>query len=631
MIQKMKKLSLLVHANDRSQVLEDLQKLGVVHVELGKDQQRLEILVYKEKIVKLEKTHQFLTSLVTAEKTVFHQETYPDDLDVLYDEIEKMRVEIDDLRAQGEHLAKELQAQNAWGFYDAQKAQALNAAGIKLRFGKVPPKVFEALDPQAPFFEIAREGASVLYVYLQDTQKEPEELPGQEVFLSAGSDQLQQKMLGLDAEIQKRQKYLLDYGRYIDSLSEGIANLKDRLSYSFANYSLTETVEGKVLILQGWFPQVVEDRVKAFLDTSKAAYLLEEPTEKDQPPVSLRNGRLAQLFEPITKVYSLPNYHEIDTTAFLGPFFALFVGLCLADVGYGALMLAATLPAFFLLKGEGRRLAGLGIVLSVMTIAGGLLLGDIFGIETFKEGVPNQLYPSLLRPLALFPTMADAMALPILLGFVQVFLGHILRMVNGFRRDGVQGGLKPIGTALLVITVGFLLLEYNFFGPFAKVMVGPIPVGFWISSIPHVATVTMVLGIAGAVLVLLFNGVEHHLKFYIRPAVGLWELYEFVSQILGDILSYLRLFALGLAGGLLAESFNSIGLMVLGNGHNPLLWFFMILVLLIGHGINLGLALIASFVHPVRLTFVEFYKAIGFKGGGVSYSPFQTQFKSNNH
>ncbi|NNM67713.1 MAG: hypothetical protein HKM06_06875 [Spirochaetales bacterium] len=627
----MKKLSLLVHANDRSQVLEDLQRLGVVHVEFGKDQQRLEILVFKEKITKLEKTHQFLTTLAASEKTVFHQETYPDDLDVLYDEIEKMRVEVDDLRSQGVHLAKELESQNVWGFYDAQKAEALNAAGIKLRFGKAPAKLFEALDPQEPFVEVAKDGSSVLYVYLQDSKKESAELPGQEIFLSAGSDQLQQKLLDIDAEIKKREKFLLGYCRYIDGLSDGIADLKDRLSYSFANYSLTETAGGQVLILQGWYPEVEEARVREFLDSSRAAYLLEEPKGEEQPPIALKNGRLARLFEPITKVYSLPNYHEIDTTAFLAPFFALFVGLCLADVGYGTLMLAVTIPAFFLLKGEGRRLAGLGIVLSVMTIAGGLLLGDIFGIETFKEGVPNQLYPSLLRPLALFPTMADAMALPILLGFVQVFLGHILRMVNGFRRDGVQGGLKPIGTALLVITVGFLLLEYNFFGPFAKVMVGPIPVGPLVSSIPYVSTVTIVLGVLGAVLVLLFNGVEHHLKFYIRPAMGLWELYEFISQILGDILSYLRLFALGLAGGLLAESFNSIGIMVLGNGHNPLMWVFLIVVLLIGHGINLGLALIASFVHPVRLTFVEFYKAIGFKGGGVSYSPFQTQLKSNNH
>ena len=625
MIEKMKKLSLLLRSDDRSVILRPLQDLGVLHIEFGKDSQRLEVLLLKENITKLERTHAFIKALTDEAHNTFHQESI-DDLDPVIDVVDKTNVELQDLHAQGEKLAKELASQEIWGDYDAEKLAALEATGLHCRFASALIAEYEAVADEPTFIEVARDASHVFYVSLTEQGKEPVALVGQEVFLAGSLTQLKAKVLAIHEAIEKRRKALLSYGRYLDEITKGIKTYQDRLAYALANNSLVEVADGKALLLQGWFPVKREADVKAFLEASTCAYLIENPTHEDSPPIAMRNGKLASLFEPITKVYSLPNYHEADTTAFLGPFFALFVGLCLADVGYGFLMLIATVSAFFALKGDMKKIAGLGIILSLTTILGGVLLGDMFGIQA-----DSSVYPSFLKSFASFGSMDQAMRLPILLGIVQVLIGHLLRSYNGFRNNGLQGALKPLGTACLVVFAAIGILQMGYFGDGPHLMVGPIPIGPWIYAIPNLALVTKVLAIVGLVLVLFFNGVEHHVKFYLRPAHGLWELFEFFSQILGDFLSYLRLFALGLAGGLLAMSFNTIGLMVLGKGDNPLLWLALVVVLLLGHSINLGLALIASFVHPVRLTFVEFYKAIGFKGGGVSYSPFRMQAKSNQN
>ncbi len=624
MIEKMKKLSLLLRSDDRNVILRPLQDLGVVHVEFGKDTQRLEVLLLKENITKLERIYSFIKALTAEEHTTFHQEA-TEDLDAILDVIEKTNVEIEDLKAQGEKLAKEIAAQEIWGDYDASKLAALEGSGLHCRFATALIAEYETVSKEPSFVEVTRDASHVYYVALNKKGEEVT-LVGQEVFLAGSLTQLKAKALGLHEDIMKRRKTLLSYGRYLDAISQGIKSYQDRLAYALANNSLVEVADGKALLLQGWFPVKKETEVKAFLEASTCAFLIETPTHKDSPPIAMKNGKLATLFEPITKVYSLPNYHEADTTAFLGPFFALFVGLCLADVGYGFLMLIATVTAFFVVKGELKKFAGLGIVLSLTTILGGILLGDMFGIQA-----DSSVYPSFLKSFASFGSMDQAMRLPILLGIVQVLIGHLLRSYNGFRNNGIQGALKPLGTACLVVFAAIGILQMGYFGDGPHLMVGPIPIGPWIYAIPNLPLVTQILAIVGIVLVLFFNGVEHHVKFYLRPAHGLWELFEFFSQILGDFLSYLRLFALGLAGGLLAMSFNTIGLMVLGKGDNPLLWLALVVVLLLGHSINLGLALIASFVHPVRLTFVEFYKAIGFKGGGVSYSPFRMQTKSHQN
>jgi vacuolar-type H+-ATPase subunit I/STV1 len=232
--------------------------------------------------------------------------------------------------------------------------------------------------------------------------------------------------------------------------------------------------------------------------------------------------------------------------------------------------------------------------------------------------------PGILKDLALFRQQKDAMLLPMLLGVIQVVFGWALRIRNQTRHHGWQGFGQPTGNILIMAGVVFyllpaILIPMLFHYDSAQLTIGPLPVGQWMTALPLAVGQGLLIG--GIALVLLFNGLENHTKIFLRPLTGLWSLYELVQGLIGDILSYIRLFALGLAGGLLAESFNNIAMGIVKDAQGPLPFLFMTAILLLGHTINLGIGLLSAFVHSLRLQFVEFYKAIEFKGGGVEYDP----------
>jgi V/A-type H+-transporting ATPase subunit I len=216
------------------------------------------------------------------------------------------------------------------------------------------------------------------------------------------------------------------------------------------------------------------------------------------------------------------------------------------------------------------------------------------------------------------------MAFAIMVGVVQVILGFAIQIINRIRLNGFFAGLMPLGTIFL-ISAGVIAIINNM-AP--ELVIGPMKVGILITSIPNTGLVAIILAIIGGVLVLLFNDVTK--KLYIRPLIGLWDLYGIVTGVPGDILSYIRLFALGLAGSLLGGAFNQIAFMVKGDPPSIIGYFFMVVILIIGHSINLGLAALSAFVHPLRLILLEFYKSVGFTGGGLVYSPFKNRIILKN-
>ena len=247
-----------------------------------------------------------------------------------------------------------------------------------------------------------------------------------------------------------------------------------------------------------------------------------------------------------------------------------------------------------------------------MTVIGGLFLNTFFGMKI--DGLPS-LSPAI-RSMLLFRSIDDAMAFSIMLGVIQILLGFIMQTVNKARQDGFQAALQPVGTLMLI--VGTAIWAVGRMGE--SFAVGPMAIGAWIARIGDTARIGLGTGAVGVLLILLFN--NPHKKFWIRPLMGLWEMYGIVSGVPGDILSYIRLFALSLAGGLLGGAINLIATMIRGDSPGIFAWFFMLLVLVGGHFINFALAALGAFVHPLRLTFVEFYKSVGFAGGGRPYAPY---------
>jgi V/A-type H+/Na+-transporting ATPase subunit I len=220
--------------------------------------------------------------------------------------------------------------------------------------------------------------------------------------------------------------------------------------------------------------------------------------------------------------------------------------------------------------------------------------------------------------------MFPAMGLALVLGFVQILFGMVLQTAIKMSNGGFVAGIQPISSMMMIVGGLVLAAHTNFLNLGVDTFaVGPLLVGKMLQLMPPVVAKVLMWG--GLVLFFFFNNVDK--KIFIRPAIGLWEFYGFTTGILGDVLSYLRLFALGLAGGLLGAAFNQIAFMFITSSDGSVHWASVgvigtVAILIIGHALNLGLSLIGSFVHPLRLTFVEFYKNIGFKGGSKPYAPF---------
>jgi len=635
MIVRMKKLSLLLYYRDKEAFLKALQKLGVLHVETLAEVTSVEL----EKAIELHRRYE--RSLhVLGEIAGLKKETNQHDLTTETAEppIEPLCVleEFDGtygllckVESAMTNLEKVVHALAPWGNFDPHKIGQIQKAGMNVRFVEVLKEDLPSIDDENSFCQIISSNRKEHFLLLLE-RGEKRAVKGKEVQPPMRSlSEVMKELNDLKDERRKLQSSLERLIPYVPQLKSCEALLKDRISFREAELHMKQEARGSLEFLSGWLMHKHEKKIRTFLDDYHACYLVEDPAPGDKVPVLLKNNGFTRLFEPVTKIFSLPSYFEVDPTPFFAPFFALFFGLCLADVGYG--LIIALISGFLALRGPSnlRPIFTLSLILGLMTIVGGTLLNTLFGEAIFyRPGVEKALFTegALLAPFGpylsgkemVFPGMTFAL----ILGFVQVILGIILNGIKRMRLYGLLYGLHPL-SYLLMISGGLIWAAHSDAMGLSEAKAGPIFIGKILVSSPMIAG--KVLLFSGLLLLFLFN--NPHKKLSVRPALGLWELYGFATGLMGDILSYLRLFALGLAGGLLGNAFNKIAFMLVTDGNGVIHYtsFAMagtLLILLLGHTLNLGLATLGAFVHSLRLTFVEFYKNLDFEGGGKEFKPF---------
>ncbi len=235
-------------------------------------------------------------------------------------------------------------------------------------------------------------------------------------------------------------------------------------------------------------------------------------------------------------------------------------------------------------------------VLGASTLVCGLLTGTCFGFNIYNIELP------------FFQRMKDAISLDnqqmfnlsLILGAIQIVFGMILKAVNRTIQFGFKYALATIGWILLLISTALSYLLGN--------------------VMPMGGTVHLVFLAIAAVLIYFFNTPGKNI--FLNIGLGLWDTYNMATGLLGDVLSYVRLFALGLSGGILASVFNSLAVGMSPDNviAGPIV---MVLIFLIGHAINIFMNVLGAMVHPMRLTFVEFFRNSGYEGGGKEYKPFK--------
>jgi V/A-type H+-transporting ATPase subunit I len=366
----------------------------------------------------------------------------------------------------------------------------------------------------------------------------------------------------------------------------------------------------RVGVMQGWIRAPEMEKLTAEVESRiEAAEVMKiEPDEGEAPPIELKNKPPMRPFEVITELYGMPHAKEVDPTPLAGPFFALFFGFCITDAGYGVVLVLLSLLLMKYLK-AGRKMLWLGFIGGLATILMGALTGGWFGLTT--DTMPGWLgwLGALRQKLMVFDPLEEPMTMfawAIALGFIQITFGLAIKMVEDFRRGDIMAGIFDQLTWIILIWSALLV---------GLVKMGALPQAY-MPGIKWVA-IAAALGMIGFT-----NRVSKNPG--VRVGSGVYKLYNVATSSLGDILSYTRLLALGMATGGIAMVINVVAMIA---KDIPIVGIpAMIFVLVAGHSFNIAVNALGGFVHSARLQYVEFYPKF-FEGGGRAFRPFRKELK----
>jgi V/A-type H+-transporting ATPase subunit I len=605
MIESMKKCSLLIYHAEYADFLDKLRKLGVVHVQMGESEMSEED---RQKLTRINHLKQLVAELDArkAGEEVVPEITNGDELVQL---IEAKNNELNKLTQEITLLEKEKESVLPWGDFNPASIQGLEEAGYTLQFLICEEKNWDEEWSEHAEIELVNQDKGELYLVAISKGNKLEHSNLTEV-------KLQQPVSFYDAQINSKKQVLAHVNSELDKISlyankviaTLISQLQSEIDYSNVFDSGEKVADDKMVVLTGWIPSQEQVVFAKEMDALGVIYIMEDPTPQDAMPIKLKNNRFSRLFESIGELYTLPNHKELDLTPFFAPFYMLFFGFCLGDAGYGLLMVLGTLFGLRKVKPKFKPLLWLGFFLGISTtlmgILGGTFFGVMFGLDA--NGNPKQQVEWLYKYQEFVLNTDNLMLLSLALGYVQVIFGMILKAINLAKAFGGRFSIAQIGW---IIIVAIAIPAY----------------GLGTQNIiePSIANkIALIAGIIGGIPAIFYNSPEKNILH--NFGAGLWESYGMASGLLGDVLSYIRLFALGLSSAILGSVFNSLA-MDLSPDVVVAKQLVMILILAFGHSLNLFMALLGSFVHPLRLTFVEFYKNAGFEGGGHKYEPFSSK------
>ena len=600
MITKMKKLTFLVYYKDYESFLEHLRDLGVVHIE-EKQKGTVEDAGLQENL-------KLLGHLKATLKQINYEDSIAGDgladtgrgRDAL-EEMDLLSAEKMKLTRQLQSLKKEAEALELWGDFDPQNITKLREAGYQINFYICSEKQFkEEWIEDYHAVQINKAGSKIYFLTVTHKEVQPD-IDVETVKMPATSlSALKNNIESVEHQIYKIEEELHRVGNanYL-SMQALQKELSSNIEFSKVVLNTEQYVENKLMLLQGWVPAGMVSSVTEYLDKENAYFELTAPTPDDNVPIQLSNKGFFRLFEPICKLYMLPKYNEIDLTPFFAPFFMVFFGLCLGDSGYGLFMVLAVALYRMLAKNISasmKPVLTLVQILGVSTFFCGLLTGTFFGFNIYGNDIP---FFNNMRDL-LYLDNQWMFNLSLILGAVQIVFGMILKVANQTIQFGFKYAIATVGWIVLLVSMAL-----------AYMLPSVMPMG---------GTVHLIVMAVAAVMIFLFNSPGKNI--FVNIGLGLWDSYNMATGFLGDILSYVRLFALGLSGGILASVFNSLAV-----GMSPDHAIFgpivMVLIFLIGHSINMFMNVLGAMVHPMRLTFVEFFKNSGYEGGGKEYKPFK--------
>lgn len=576
MIVPMKKITVIAQSKDTDSVLKALGRLGVLHIEHEQAPVGEGITSLKEKKASLIKAMDILPDVKDQHRAV----PDPEGIVRAVLNLEKEReVLTESLRG----ITRDIEIWKEWGDFDQELIDDFEDRNIWVRLCKITKKEAQSV-PEGAILEVLFTKANLLYCAV---------ISKGEVGLPFHALELPEK--GLDEMLLDQREEEDKLTRIEEKLLEMAGYKKALLSHKRVIESLIEFNEAiggmgrfeQLSYLKGYAPSYCAATIEKAAEKERWAIMVEDPGENDTVPTLVKNPAWVEIIKPMFNIINtIPGYKELDISLHFLIFFSIFFGMLIGDAGYGLVYFLIALIAQKRFKGiRDKSIFFLTYVLSSCAITWGLITGVFFGPHPW------------LRPLVpYFSDNTNVQAFCFLIGAVQLSIAHIWKFL---RKMPSLKALADIGWICILWSAYFLAkaLILNLLMP-----------GFirWVF-------------IAGSVQVILFTSPAKNI--FAGIGIGVGDFLLKVVSSFADIVSYIRLFAVGLAGVAIADAFNQMAAGIGAGGGMGLI--FAVLILFAGHTLNLAMGILAILVHGVRLNVLEFSGHLDMEWSGVEYSPFK--------
>ena len=640
MIEPMKKVSIVLLNREKETALKALRKIGLVHLE-KLDGSSEKLAAFKEYTNNANVTESILGEIKQPKKAKGAvEETLSND------EVIKLCSEIVSKNDRKKQLLEEISANTTeldrfalWGSVNLDDLNYLKEKNIDLKLYEISADKYNAIDSKIETILVNNDKKTVRFLIVNGGEGRPENLLPEafEVPLPRlSSDDLANEVRKDEAEIAEIEKFYADNAKYLSSIAVFKKNLEKDIEFENINAGMGHESDGTVNDLawiSGYVPADKLADFKAACASNNWAVACDDPEDEDvEVPTKLKNNKFVSLIYPLTDFLgTVPGYHEYDISGWFLLFFTIFFGMIFGDGGYGALVSIVAL--IMMLKNKAAKkpaspMLGLVLLVGCATVVWGAVTCTWFGIDP-------SLLPSWLTGLSI-PVISSAQPdrlwvpfwvtesgvgltkdqnLQIFcfsLALIQLSVAHIKAAKRNMSEKKFVKSLGDIGSLLQLVGMFWVVLSmvvnskvFQMFGS-----IGPVPVG----------KIEISLIAIGFVLSFVFANYEGNIvQSILESCKNIISVLLGIVNVFSDIVSYIRLWAVGLAGAAISNTVNTMAGPILGHA---ILFIAAIALLVFGHGLNMILNLLSVIVHGVRLNTLEFSTHLGVSWSGIKYEPF---------
>jgi V/A-type H+-transporting ATPase subunit I len=629
MIVPMKKVSLIIMGDKKQETLNKLRKLGIVQIEISEGTgEKLNAL--NEQITLLENA----AFTVGKSKNEAQKEISTDEALLLAEQIMALDAEKKQCQAEKVSLTSELERIKSWGEIDPQDINELALKGYELYFYEMPLKEYKALGEGIKAVHL-KESRSLIRFMLVKGEADQELISRLEAYRfvmpESSSVKMNERLSAINSRIEEIDQAIKANSRYYESIRQGIKDILKEIEFETYNTGMENEDLNAVSVayFKGFIEAENVDKLKKTAAENAWGLLVEEPTEEDNVPTKLKNNKLVSLIYPLTDFLgTVPGYFEYDISGWFLSFILIFFGIIFGDGGYGLIICAVALVPIIKALASKKKVSPMFLLVGLFglsTVLWGTLTCTWFGLS--PEQLPTWLkslsvpvisnvyadkiwYPFWTQGTAGLTTAQNLQIFCFTLALIQLTVAHIKGVKRNRRSIKLLG---DIGSILQLLGIYYLVLSlvvnaqvFSF-----SLVLGGIPVG----------TVAIILIGIGFVLSFVFSNYEGSVvKSILASLKNIVSVLLGVVNVFSDIVSYIRLWAVGLAGAAISATVNELAGPLLGNFMFVVL---AIVLLVFGHGLNMILNILSVIVHGIRLNTLEFSSHLDMSWSGHKFKPFE--------